>query len=96
MPNQKIAIVFLHEAFRFEVWLSAANKKVQREYWELVKESNWSKYRIPSTLKGFDSIVECVLVDNPDFSDLDSLTKGIEEGTLKFVKDVEDFLAKND
>ena len=90
----KIAIVFLHEAFRFEVWLSAANKKVQREYWELVKESNWSKYRIPSTLKGFDSIVECVLVDNPDFSDLDALTKQIEKGTLEFVKDVEGFFAQ--
>ena len=40
----KIAIVFLHEAFRFEVWLGGANKKVQNKYWKLIKEKNWNKY----------------------------------------------------
>ena len=90
----KIAIVFLHEAFRFEVWLSAVNKKFQTKYWKLVKETNWNKYCIPSSLEGVDSTVECVLVDNPDFSDLDALTKQIEKGTLEFVKDVEGFFAQ--
>ena len=88
----KIAVVFLHEAFRFEVWLAAVNKEVQTEYWKLFKESNWNKYHIPSNTKGLDSIVEYILVANPDFSDLDALTKQIEKGTLEFVKDVEDFL----
>ena len=91
----KIAIVFLHEAFRFEVWLGGANKKVQNKYWKLIKENNWNKYSIPSTIKGIDSIIECVLVDNPDFSDLDALTKQIENDTLKFIDDVEDFLSVN-
>ena len=57
----KIALVFVHEQFRFEVWLSGANKKVQTKYWNLVKEKNWNKYRVPSTTKGVDSIVEHVL-----------------------------------
>jgi len=91
----KIAIVFLHEAFRFEVWLGGANKKVQNKYWKLIKENNWNKYSIPSTIKGIDSIIECVLVDNPDFSDLDALTEQIENDTLKFINDVEDFLSVN-
>jgi hypothetical protein len=34
------------------------------------------------------------LVDNPDFSDLDRLSKQKESGTLKFIKDVERFLSK--
>ena len=31
--------------------------------------------------------------DNRDFDGLDTLTKQIEEGTLKFIKDVENFLS---
>ena len=89
----KIAIVFLHEEFRFEVWLGGYNKKVQEKYWKLIKESDWNKYQIVPTTKGVDSIVEYILVDHPDFSDLDTLTGQIEKGTLKFVQDVESFLS---
>ena len=90
----KIAIVFLHEAFRFEVWLAGVNKQVQSKYWKLFKESGWDKYHIVSTTEGVDSIVEHILVDDPDFSDLDALTKQIERTTLKFIKDVESFLSR--
>jgi hypothetical protein len=91
----KVAIVFLHDAFRFEVWLAGYNKQVQTKYWKLFNESNWNKYRIPSTTKGVDSIIEFILAENPDFSDLDTLTKQLEGGTLKFIKDIEDFLSKH-
>jgi len=91
----KIAIVFIHEAFRFEVWLAGNNKQVQSKYWKLFKESDWNKYHVVSTTKGVDSIVEYILVEDPDFSDLDTLTKQIESGTLKFIKHVEGFLAEH-
>jgi hypothetical protein len=91
----KIAIVFVYDAIRFEVWLSGQNKQVQTEYLKMVKDSSWDKYRIPSTTKGVDSIVEHILVDDPDFSDLDSLKKQVERGTLEFIKDVQDFLSKH-
>jgi hypothetical protein len=91
----KIAIVFLHDTFRFEVWLAGYNKRVQSKYWKLFKESDWNKYHIVPTTKGVDSIIEYILVDNPDFSDLDTLTKQIESATLKFIKDVESFLSKH-
>jgi hypothetical protein len=93
--KMKIAIVFVHDKFRFEVWLAGYNKKVQTKYWKLVKESNWTKYHIPSTTKGADSILEYVLVGNPDFSDLDALTKQIENQTLVFIKDIENFLTQD-
>jgi len=32
--------------------------------------------------------------DKPDFTDLTALTQQIEQGTLKFIKDIEDFLEK--
>jgi len=91
----RIGIVFIHESIRFEVWLAGYNKQVQTKYWKLFKESGWNKYRIPSTIKSVDSIMEYILVDNPDFNDLDNLTKQIERGTLDFIKDIENFLSKH-
>jgi hypothetical protein len=91
----KVGIVFVHRTFRFEVWLFGYNKRVQAKYWKLFMENGWNKYRIPPEIKGVDSIVEGFLVENPDFSDLDSLTKRIETGTLKFVEDVENFLSEH-
>jgi hypothetical protein len=91
----KIAIVFIHDTIRFEVWLAGYNKQVQTKYWKLFKESGWNKYRIPSTTKGVYSIIEYILVDNPDFNDSNTLTKQIERGTLNFINDIENFLSKH-
>jgi len=90
----KIAIVFIHDTFRFEAWLAGYNKEVQSKYWKLIKESDWNKYHVVSTTKGVDSIIEHTVVDNPDFSDLGALTKQIESATLKFIEDVESFLER--
>jgi hypothetical protein len=92
----KVAIVFIYDPFRFEVWLGGYNKQVQTNYWKLFKDGAWNKYHIVPTTKGVDSILEYVLVDNPDFSDLDALTKQIEQGTLKFIKDIESFLSEHE
>jgi hypothetical protein len=60
----------------------------------LFRESGWNQYCIPSTTKSVDSIIEGILVDKPDFSDLDTLTKQIETRTLKFIEDIGNFLSK--
>ncbi|MGF7117693.1 DUF7000 family protein [Methanobacterium oryzae] len=90
----KIAIVFVYDTFKFEVWLAGSNKKVQNKYWKLFRENDFDKYHIPSTIDGIDSIIEHILVDNPNFSDLDALTGQIETGTLKFINDILNFLSK--
>ena len=91
--NLKVAIVFVHEAFRFEAWLAGYNKQVQAEYWELFKASGWDRYYIVPTTKGADSILECILVEDPDFGNLRALTGQIEKGTLSFTEDIESFLS---
>ncbi len=91
----KIAIVFLYDAFRFEIWLSGKNKQVLAKYWQIIKKSEWNKYKIVEPTKGVDCVVEHILVDDPDFNDLDTLTKQIEQETLKFIHDIENFLAQN-
>jgi hypothetical protein len=92
----KIALVFVHETFRFEVWLAGVNKSVQAKYWKLIRESSWTKYRLPAIAKGADSIVECILIENPDFSNLEALTRQIEAGTLEFIRKVETFLSEHE
>lgn len=82
----KIGVVFNHEKIRFEIWLVGQNKQVQKEYWSLLKGRDWNKYRISQTAQ--DSIIEHVLVEKPDFSDMDSLTEKIENETVKFIKDI--------
>lgn len=89
----KIAIVFLHESCRFEVWLAAANKQVQTQTWKLIQESGWTKYPVVASTQRADAVIEHVLVAEPDFGDLPALTGQIERGTLKFIQDVEVFMA---
>jgi len=88
----KIAIVFLYHAFRFEVWLSGKNKQVLEKYWKIFKGSDWNKYKIVAPAKGVDSIVEHILIDDPDFSDLEALTRRIDHETMQFIQDIESFL----
>jgi hypothetical protein len=90
----KIAIVFVYDPFRFEVWLSGRNQKVLAKYWKIFTESGWDRYKIAPQGKWADSILEHILVENPDFGDLEALTRQIDQGTLKFIKDVESFLTK--
>jgi len=89
----KIAVVFIHEACRFEVWLAGVNKAVQAEYWQLIKLSGWSLYKPVATTQGADAIIESVLLENPNFDDLPELTKQIQKGTQKFIFDIEAFLS---
>jgi hypothetical protein len=94
--NLKIAIVFNYEGFRFEAWLSGTNRQVQRKYWELFRDSGWTEYRVVTPAKGVDSIIECNLAENFDFGDLDCLTAGIEENTVKFINNVEKFFSDHE
>jgi len=90
----KPAIVFVHDKLRFEIWLTANNKQVQLKYWKIIKESGWDQYPIVSTTQGADSIIGHVLVENPNFDDLDALTQQIESEILEFLENVENFLVE--
>lgn len=90
----KIAIVFNYTAFRFEAWLAARNRKVQRQYWELFKESRWPEYRVVAPAEGVDAIVACDLATDFDLSNPDALTARIETVTAEFIKQMESFLVE--
>ncbi len=91
----KIAIVFNYDAFRFEAWLAGRNRKVQRQYWELFRDSQWAKYRVVAPARGIDSIIECDLAKDFDFGNPDALTSRIETATAAFIADIERFLSEH-
>ncbi len=91
----KFAIVFLYDTFRFEIWLSGKNKAVMDKFWKEIKAKHWTKYKNVEPTRGVDAVLEHTLVENPDFSDLENLTKKIEQESLVFIQDVMEFLDKN-
>lgn len=91
----KVAIVFNYEAFRFEAWLAARNRKVQQQYWELFKDSDWAEYRVVAPAAGIDSILECDLAKDFDLSKPDTLTSSIETATVAFIDKIERFLSEH-
>ena len=90
----KVAIVFNYDAFRFEAWLTGRNRGVQRQQWELFRGSQWPEYRVVTPGRGVDSILECELAKDLDFSDRDALTSSIEMATAAFIDDVGRFLSR--
>lgn len=84
----KIAIVFLHEDCKFELWLAGSNRKIQAEYIELLKRKDIGKYTLTQINPGVDSIIESIIVEQPNFNDIEQLKKQIETKTLEFVKDI--------
>ena len=90
--NLKVAIVFIHEKIEFEVWLTGRNIEIKTKYREFLRECDLSKYPISTDEKGVSSIIEYLLVENPDFDNQFELTKLIEVGVKNFIKDIENLL----
>ena len=81
----KIAIVFLHEENRFEVWLSGNNKKIQANYIKDFTHKNLGEYKIS---KGEDSIIESIIVKEPNFDNLEELKIQLEEKVIVFINEM--------
>ncbi len=92
----KLAIVFDYDAFEFELWLAARNRRVQRQYWELFRDSGWSKYRVVEPATGIDAIVEHAVGSGFELDDPEALTAKIEAATATFLVELERFLETRD
>lgn len=86
--KMKIAVVYLHEQNRFDVWLGGGNRKVQAEYIELLKHKDIGHYKLSQALPGVDSIIEERIVDQPDFDKTDELRLRIEKNTIEFAGEI--------
>ena len=84
----KIAIVFLHEDGKFEIWLAGSNRTIQAEWIQLLRDKPIGDYRLSKVYPGTDSIVETSLVKEPNFDEIEQLKVEIEEKTIQFMEEI--------
>ena len=70
----RFGIVLNHSKMRFELWLMGQNAETQKTYWDLLKDTVWN--RSQSVMPKY-SVFEAVLVEVPNFDDMDTLTSEI-------------------
>lgn len=85
----RFGIVLNHKKVRFELWLMGQNLEIQRNYWNLLKTSQWNKEQIAMPKY---SVLEVILVENPDFNELDILTSKIEQEAIILVHEIIDYI----
>ena len=85
----RFGIVLNHRKIRFELWLMGQNSKVQKEYWNLLKSSIWNETQ--RTMPKY-SVLEILLIEEPDFNNLDELTAEIEEKASFLSKEIMDHI----
>lgn len=70
---------------QFEVWLLGQTIPIQEKYWQYFKTTKWNQN---GTTKPQYSILETVIVENPNFNELGLLSKKIEENLLVVTKEI--------
>jgi predicted glutamine amidotransferase len=81
----KIAIVYLHEKGDFEVWLSARNRDIAKEYASILNRTISDDTNVFHDSNNPDAVIECVLTATPNFEDQSALIETIDQGVEKFV-----------
>lgn len=87
----RYGIVLNHQKLRFEIWLLGNTADVQRKYWDILKTSKWNSDR--TEMPKF-SVLEAVLVENPDFDNLNLLSHKIEENLITTADEIMNELKK--
>ena len=85
----KFGLVLNHVEMRFEVWLLGSTKPIQQKYWELSRNTKWNKGK---TEMPKYSILESIIVEKPDFDNLDKLTEQIEIKMISASDEILDYL----
>jgi len=85
--NMKLAVVLNHYKLIFEIWLSAQNRGVIKNNQELFKQAGLNNKN--TFTSNPDSIVEVVIIKNPDFNHLKEITNEIVSGVEVFLIDLE-------
>ena len=89
----KFALVLNHEKMQFELWLCARTVDVQKQYWNLLKDSEWNKKtnQMPKY-----SALEVVLDTQIDFHDKDNMTLSIIDQTTSLSSEIQKYLESID
>ncbi|MDD3931122.1 MAG: hypothetical protein PHT04_03005, partial [Eubacteriales bacterium] len=72
--------------------LAGLNKKVQKKIIDILKKVKFDQYPISECQTGVDSIIESVLIEQPDFNQPEQLASQIENNVLDFIDNVSNIL----
>lgn len=75
----RFGLVLNHQKIQFEIWLLGQNLKIQDAYWHHFKNTKWNENK---TIRPQYSILETTLIENPNFNNLEALTKQIENALV--------------
>ncbi len=89
----RFGIVLNHQAMRFEIWLMGQNASVQKQYWDILRNSQWN---VGCLKMPHYSVLESVLIADPDFDNEELLTLQIEKEAIFVVKEVLEYIRAND
>lgn len=81
----KMGLVLNHTKMQFEIWLLGQTIPIQEKYWNYFKLTKWNKNRASRPQY---SILETVLIDKPNFNDLEKLTKEIENKIISTTDEI--------
>lgn len=84
----KMAVVFVHSNFQFEVWLSGYNRNYQSKYYDLLKGKN-IPFELTDNPTQKDYILRVTLEGSVDLSDVSFLIKEIKSISNKLLMFVE-------
>lgn len=84
----RFGIVLNHEKMQIELWLMGQNINIQKQYWNLLKDTKWNQKReMPKY-----SILEIVLEEHIDFSNQEKIISQ----SLLYAKHIQDYLEENE
>lgn len=84
----KIAVVYRHDQVQFEGWLSGRNRATMSKYHKQFSAFPLDDDRLSADETGMSSILERVLVKEPDFDRPKELVQEIESGINQFMEKI--------
>lgn len=84
----KFVIILDHVGLRFRICLSGQNKAVRKKYWKLFKNSDWDRFPLVATIENSLSIMDHTLLEQPNFSEMETVYKLIEQEALMFINEL--------
>lgn len=80
----KIQIIFVHKSFRFEVWASGHNRKIQTAYYNQLKDKTL-KYELNDNPQRVEYIIKHALDKNIELHSGDTVISKIKPAILEMV-----------
>lgn len=85
----RFGLVLNHSKVRFELWLMGRNAEIQKKYWDILKTTKWNETQVSMPQY---SVLEVILVEDPDFDNLKALSLNIDNDVMRNTKEIIEFL----